>query len=202
MPANGGPIPARAGEPLRQRCRCRRYRAYPRACGGTKGRDGFIGLQDGLSPRVRGNLRAICSTRNRWGPIPARAGEPHRQRSGFRECRAYPRACGGTNEPNVALPPAAGLSPRVRGNRLEHRAFVDRGGPIPARAGEPCSACNRVCSIRAYPRACGGTHRQSPQYMSDLGLSPRVRGNHSAAYFSAAVRGPIPARAGEPADRA
>ena len=115
----------------------------------------------------------------------------------------YPRACGGTVQ-HKRSPLFNGLSPRVRGNRVNHFDFGYlvrglsprvRGNPteahyghgglspraspclrsIPARAGEPS------CGIRAetvYPRACGGTLQP---------ISPcNIR------------HGSIPARAGEP----
>ncbi len=71
----------------------------------------------GLSPRVRGNHAKSDYTFQRWGPIPARAGEPlHRLL--IPTCGgAYPRACGGTDFDAYHDAPASGLSPRVRGNR-------------------------------------------------------------------------------------
>ena len=49
----------------------------------------------GLSPRVRGNQLTERLNRDRFGSIPARAGEPFAV--GKRACgfRVYPRACGG-----------------------------------------------------------------------------------------------------------
>ena len=74
------------------------------------------------------------------GSIPARAGEPHGQRKRKNPERVYPRACGGTYTPAITLQATGGLSPRVRGNRLEGHAGDQH-------------------TMTVYPRACGGTMR-------------------------------------------
>ena len=51
-------IPARAGEPQMTKAVNRGQVVYPRACGGTFGLEGLDSSDDGLSPRVRGNLLA------------------------------------------------------------------------------------------------------------------------------------------------
>ena len=74
--AEGGSIPACAGEP----CACRRWaalaRVYPRVCGGTPSSTGSMLPGLGLSPRVRGNLRLPARPRPPSRSIPACAGEP------------------------------------------------------------------------------------------------------------------------------
>ena len=52
-----GPIPARAGQPGVDYLRRGGARAYPRACGATSMSAHMMALGQGLSPRVRGNLR-------------------------------------------------------------------------------------------------------------------------------------------------
>ena len=52
------------------------------------------------------------------GPIPASAGEPPSWSVTCRLRRAYPRECGGTAAILGLVLAVAGLSPRVRGNRL------------------------------------------------------------------------------------
>ena len=69
----------------------------------------------GLSPRVRGNPRAASAVHVNSGSIPARAGEPANPSSISSTIGVYPRACGGTSSVILTLPPADGLSPRVRG---------------------------------------------------------------------------------------
>ena len=155
--AKAGPIPARAGEPRHAPPRGPRRRAYPRACGGTADDSRFASPDKGLSPRVRGNRRHTAPALRRLRPIPARAGEPNHDIMSPASSRAYPRACGGTRQGRQTTGAGRGLSPRVRGNRRQVGGMHIRLGPIPARAGEPTRARIAVASIRAYPRACGGT---------------------------------------------
>ena len=111
-----------------------------------------------------------------------------------------------------------GLSPRVRGNHVAGMLRVEIDGSIPACAGEPTSV---VCwggldrSIPAcageppdpvfeeipalvYPRVCGGTPWAMYEAAKMQGLSPRVRGNPTAAVRRAFQARSIPACAGEP----
>ena len=70
-----------------------------------------------------------------------------------------------------------GLSPRVRGNPVEYPYVVYRLRSIPACAGEPLSALGAIVDGEVYPRVCGGTHFGFAYDGTDMGLSPRVRGN-------------------------
>ena len=193
-----GSIPARAGEPgIRpplRRCRT----VYPRACGGTISSFMLSSSANGLSPRVRGN-RSGWRVRVRWcGSIPARAGEPGTPTTIAGSVSVYPRACGGTFL-GVA-PPATdyGLSPRVRGNRVELDAVAEPDRSIPARAGEPEQTVGRRRLFGVYPRACGGTKGWLYIALGATGLSPRVRGNRMFRHRFCSNAGSIPARAGEP----
>ena len=132
-----GSIPARAGEPTQHRSGPPDRWVYPRACGGTvNGTFGnIIGL--GLSPRVRGNPRVGLVQRGYAGSIPARAGEPATGLPAPTKWWVYPRACGGTATCPHLLARTAGLSPRVRGNRIQPPQHFVYIRSIPARAGEP-----------------------------------------------------------------
>ena len=175
-----GPIPARAGEPPSPRREPWVRGAYPRACGGTDLRSTSRRLGGGLSPRVRGNLVVTSEDPLAAGPIPARAGEPNKAVFALRSLGAYPRACGGTCSVRPMSGMAGGLSPRVRGNHQAADLGRAGSGPIPARAGEPCSSPTWRTRQRAYPRACGGTGANLIRVRGREGLSPRVRGNHAA----------------------
>ena len=132
-----GSIPARAGEPIgRWRAPVVRW-VYPRTCGGTAPRGCDAGDPEGLSPHVRGNLRALKSVHLAFGSIPARAGEP--ASVCFRLCLpwVYPRTCGGTTRGTHGWRRGMGLSPHVRGNPERSRGSLRDFGSIPARAGEP-----------------------------------------------------------------
>ena len=191
---------------------------YPRACGGTPLHAVHILIQDGLSPRVRGNLAAELARPAGRGSIPARAGEPRMIWQIIPVIKVYPRACGGTVHDIAENDRLIGLSPRVRGEpcggsdanvqlgvypracggtdrRGASRVF---GGVYPARAGEPMPLRLPVPTRGVYPRACGGTLVGSGPSSFDDGLSPRVRGNPYSISAQTEFTGSIPARAGEP----
>ena len=138
-----GSIPACAGEPGDRHYQGPGVGVYPRVCGGTtcckRRRYGIYGL----SPRVRGNPHraGMCV----WWPrsIPACAGEPGIIASCGSTLTVYPRVCGGTPSSLLAWRPDEGLSPRVRGNRVERFRSAVIGGSIPACAGEP--QCGLLC---------------------------------------------------------
>ena len=191
-------IPARAGEPRRPPSRTARPPVYPRACGGTDRAQGSPWQRNGLSPRVRGNRQAYRHRNTRIRSIPVRAGEPLRCRSRPVRRGVYPRACGGTLPVRVEGRGVVGLSPRVRGNRLNMRVGWPMPGSIPARAGEPERAALPLVGKGVYPRACGGTDAPDAQVSAYAGLSPRVRGNPVVGGARRLLYGSIPARAGEP----
>ena len=93
---DAGPIPARAGEPPGRWRWASRCRAYPRAGGGTMSTASGHLNHSGLSPRGRGNLKRARKAGRKFGPIPARAGEPGGISIRLLFSRAYPRAGGGT----------------------------------------------------------------------------------------------------------
>ena len=91
-----GPIPARAGEPIRRdRCNGNKW-AYPRSRGGTSRRRFLQPCWTGLSPLARGNRPDARVGDENLGPIPARAGEPKGGRVKRAWVGAYPRSRGGT----------------------------------------------------------------------------------------------------------
>ena len=69
-----GSIPACAGEPVHVGPCVTRRTVYPRVCGGTTTRIRRLPAKQGLSPRVRGNLRRESGERASNGSIPACAG--------------------------------------------------------------------------------------------------------------------------------
>ena len=128
----------------------------------------------------------------------ASAGEPRTRRIDRRGCRVYPRECGGTRASVFPTPCVRGLSPRVRGNPgSEGRGGVPAGS-IPASAGEPRKRGPRRRSRRVYPRECGGTLLGRLGIINNLGLSPRVRGNHGLRRAFDQPRGSIPRVRGNP----
>ena len=191
-------IPACAGEPRRS-CRHRhRRRVYPRVCGGTGVHQRSVYKLQGLSPRVRGNRADSMVWTTAGRSIPACAGEPNGGLAMMRLVMVYPRVCGGTCHLARGHGAAAGLSPRVRGNRRYSVRSGMRGGSIPACAGEPAAAAAADAMAAVYPRVCGGTEIHGNESHNPDGLSPRVRGNRLAFTALTKASRSIPACAGEP----
>ena len=193
-----GSIPACAGEPWRTGPGIPPVRVYPRVCGGTLSEQADPATGEGLSPRVRGNLRAVAGAGIHAGSIPACAGEPTTAVRNRAALRVYPRVCGGTHWSPFSHPQLSGLSPRVRGNPCGRWMSICIVRSIPACAGEPWPHSTRWPSRGVYPRVCGGTLSVTSSRRSWRGLSPRVRGNRHVSPSKPWRRRSIPACAGEP----
>ena len=152
-----GSIPACAGEPRSRTMPSPRTRVYPRVCGGTGEAHPHVAPNQGLSPRVRGNLVRSRRGEPSWRSIPACAGEPSPWPRPRASTWVYPRVCGGTAPVGPAGGACWGLSPRVRGNHAGARRAAARRGSIPACAGEPAFRRTRYAQGWVYPRVCGGT---------------------------------------------
>ena len=132
------------------------------------------------------------------GPIPARTGQPQRSRRSPGSSRAYPRSHGATRARCRASTEFWGLSPLARGNRLHlHHGHLGRG-PIPARTGQPVVSATTEVINRAYPRSHGATPTRPAKSFLKRGLSPLARGNQLFTSRGVNVKGPIPARTGQP----
>ena len=195
-------IPACAGEPCASLPTSTAPRVYPRVCGGTARSAQHAACHQGLSPRVRGNLGALCFNALPIGSIPACAGEPPAALLARPLLWVYPRVCGGTMRASHSVQRVAGLSPRVRGNRYDVHDVVLATRSIPACAGEPSTSSAPARTTGVYPRVCGGTVSVGERVRHKVGLSPRVRGNPQSGSGSATARWSIPACAGEPLARA
>ena len=193
-----GSIPASAGEPWSAKTHAKRWRVYPRKCGGTR----LVVVDEchtqGLSPQVRGNQPCFAQQWVVVGSIPASAGEPGTSSAPRPPIRVYPRKCGGTSDYARHDWLAAGLSPQVRGNPAAARPMQGGSGSIPASAGEPLADARRQWRYRVYPRKCGGTIYECSPRQTRRGLSPQVRGNLSSLACAISEIGSIPASAGEP----
>ncbi len=191
-------IPAPAGEPKVNVVVVLVIQVYPRACGGTIYQLDMWWLPVGLSPRLRGNPHHFKDYRSVPRSIPAPAGEPVPFPPCIPPSPVYPRACGGTYRTLRNRPKPVGLSPRLRGNLPHEFLFYLCPGSIPAPAGEPPAEPRLTTRSRVYPRACGGTRSLVSLSRRALGLSPRLRGNHSHESVHDQPVGSIPAPAGEP----
>ena len=199
--ATGRSIPACAGEPRPRAFGCRICEVYPRVCGGTPPALPPVAVQQGLSPRVRGNRYDGFRHHHTRGSIPACAGEPGGLYLAELAEEVYPRVCGGTARRRARVAADGGLSPRVRGNLLRQFWGNLLAGSIPACAGEPISGLSRNTAARVYPRVCGGTGGSPKSALKGGGLSPRVRGNRFDRFGKRQDDGSIPACAGEPFKR-
>ena len=193
-----GPIPARAGQPGGRWQAGWPTRAYPRSRGATDKFNDWASRRLGLSPLARGNPIHMCPIAPCRGPIPARAGQPTCARGRRPPAGAYPRSRGATGTTTARVVGYEGLSPLARGNRTPTRRGPGPTGPIPARAGQPPAPCALAILARAYPRSRGATSGLSCSGVVSGGLSPLARGNLTVQRHVMLVRGPIPARAGQP----
>ena len=134
-------IPACTGEPVAGCVAGCVAGVYPRVYGGTVTQPvtqpATQPETQGLSPRVRGNpltrrTMTICCR-----SIPACTGEPFYKDQRDLIRRVYPRVYGGTRLFFRIENRIRGLSPRVRGNRLDRRQPRHKHRSIPACTGEP-----------------------------------------------------------------
>ena len=193
-----GSIPACAGEPQRQMRLLPMSRVYPRVCGGACRPMRSLTRRWGLSPRVRGSLRRARERLSRSRSIPACAGEPSNRWVGIVPDKVYPRVCGGAYETSSGTGAHGGLSPRVRGSRLQRKHLHCRLRSIPACAGEPSRAAAAKRQSTVYPRVCGGAAVLDELHSPPDGLSPRVRGSRAELPHWSDMKRSIPACAGEP----
>ena len=191
-------IPACAGEPHSARRNESPDRVYPRVCGGTCLMLWRLCVLRGLSPRVRGNHRLLCTVCPWPRSIPACAGEPRCAGLDCDRTRVYPRVCGGTGRRPTLFAVELGLSPRVRGNLAAELFSQNPHRSIPACAGEPAAGAGCGVAGEVYPRVCGGTPASRKMDTLTMGLSPRVRGNQGAVAAASVRCRSIPACAGEP----
>ncbi len=151
----------------------------------------------GLSPRARGNAAASSRLPLLGGAIPASAGERSGARRLRRHPRGYPRERGGTESLKMRRYVASGLSPRARGNDGPRCRRLCSPGAIPASAGERLGTPWFPLGAGGYPRERGGTSAVGRLAPTIGGLSPRARGNGPPPPRARALRGAIPASAGE-----
>ena len=171
-----GSIPALVGEPAWQAAGAGQSGVYPRTCGGTclsrPRAPGCSGLSPhlrgnppaeetraflvwGLSPHLRGNPQRNRERRQRDGSIPALAGEPTNADTRLEASWVYPRTCGGTMQDSPGTQMARGLSPHLRGNRLDAIHELLFVGSIPALAGEPLAVARGLFAAGSIPALAG-----------------------------------------------
>ncbi len=171
---------------------------YPRGCGGTTDDRQVHLCRSGLSPRVRGDRLPATLESIIAGSIPAGAGGPKDRNSTNPHKMVYPRGCGETTGTVSQVLTELGLSPRVRGDRLPATLESIIAGSIPAGAGGPKDRNSTNPHKMVYPRGCGETTGTVSQVLTELGLSPRVRGDRLQRVARRNSERSIPAGAGGP----
>ena len=89
-----------------------------------------------------------------------------------------------------------GSSPRMRGTRHHARLETVETGIIPAYAGNTRERHGTVSDRRDHPRVCGEHTTHDLFVVAELGSSPRMRGTRNHRRGGNALRGTIPAYAG------
>ena len=193
-----GSIPAWAGKPFAAAGTSIPTEVYPRVGGETAGdaSDGSAG--GGLSPRGRGNRSPCASSAHQARSIPAWAGKPQGTCACCQHPQVYPRVGGETAFTRMLPCPAAGLSPRGRGNRLVNGVIRSVVRSIPAWAGKPPDGSTDRSPSAVYPRVGGETVNVVHTAAPSSGLSPRGRGNLPQRDDRYLRLGSIPAWAGKP----
>ena len=133
--ADGGIIPAYAGNPRGLRWRVVSHKDHPRVCGEHRFGSRETQREWGSSPRMRGTLRRMRRVFFLPGIIPAYAGNTCRTRSADSTSRDHPRVCGEHMLEIEAVGEIRGSSPRMRGTRVVADNYGLAVGIIPAYAG-------------------------------------------------------------------
>ncbi len=191
-------IPACAGNTQAAGHRTREGAVHPRVCGEHQvaGSLGFWLV--GSSPRVRGTPAQVLSDDQPLRFIPACAGNTRRAQRIRGWPSVHPRVCGEHRQERAAELHGSGSSPRVRGTlgtlwlepdsaavhpRVcgEHRVIRicrtwPRGSSPRVRGTPACTACRRW-RARFIP-ACAGNTTGASEKSTELGVHPRVCGEH------------------------
>ena len=155
-------------------------------------------MQEGLSPRGRGNHAQAREHQSGRRSIPAWAGKPVSLRLSASTLKVYPRVGGETAQVPRYRGRSKGLSPRGRGNRKLRILGSPFNGSIPAWAGKPSAASRRSRHGKVYPRVGGETRFFNALCRDSAGLSPRGRGNQRRRPRRQRQNRSIPAWAGKP----
>ena len=193
---HGGIIPALAGNTFGISPPCARMRDHPRACGEHSATLFSWIFIMGSSPRLRGTQPQHPWRRRCPGIIPALAGNTAKTICTHRNRRDHPRACGEHFIASNVATRLMGSSPRLRGTRAGSWGWRRPNRIIPALAGNTKRVTWNARPSGDHPRACGEHITPNPLANAILGSSPRLRGTRIVGYCGHAVRGIIPALAG------
>ena len=148
-------IPAYAGNTWRSSRWACRPRDHPRVCGEHLPFSRWVSIQPGSSPRMRGTHGSSSLVSFLLGIIPAYAGNT-KSVSVWSSCGwDHPRVCGEHPIRRDRRGQRGGSSPRMRGTRVGVLQCGDRGGIIPAYAGNTRCRLPRAARWWDHPRVCG-----------------------------------------------
>ena len=212
-----GIIPAYAGNTTPRPTRGSRPRDHPRICGEHPSVLAYSSRLEGSSPHMRGTLPSFYHVHDLAGIIPAYAGNTWIV-GGFGGFNGdHPRICGEHPPDNYHPPPARRDHPRICGEHLVYTSVAFalpgssphmRGTPttalfhyratgiIPAYAGNTCVIRVAGASRWDHPRICGEHRKWLIQDTPSGGSSPHMRGTLTTSTPKFALRGIIPAYAG------
>ena len=152
-----GSIPASAGEAGYFKFFRDLAGVDPRERGGSRRCNFRLSASAGRSPRARGKRVLVGRRVDRWGSIPASAGEALRSNTTCKSSRVDPRERGGSQTEPGAGAASRGRSPRARGKRESCRSVWTLKRSIPASAGEASTAWTPEPCARVDPRERGGS---------------------------------------------
>ena len=153
-------------------------------------------LRVGSSPRLRGTPGFSTPPLRQQGIIPALAGNTHTDSWSAATNGDHPRACGEHSTGTVLSWLSMGSSPRLRGTLWPNSVSSNMNGIIPALAGNTTMGTRRTAGCRDHPRACGEHAYTATRDMPASGSSPRLRGTQTVLKLADALKGIIPALAG------
>ena len=174
-----GIIPAYAGNTRQAEILLPNDWDHPRVCGEHAAVRNAPEYPSGSSPRMRGTLIGGLLDKAQEGIIPAYAGNTRLPVVRDLRVRDHPRVCGEHDFCLEYVTDARGSSPRMRGTHHENGIDSQRGGIIPAYAGNTMRPPPPLWRLEDHPRVCGEHILPDCVKPSGMGSSPRMRGTPS-----------------------
>ena len=136
-------------------------------------------LDQGSSPRIRGELGIKIPMDLVGGIIPANTGRISAELHHRRQSPDHPREYGENLMVVIGLGPFEGSSPRIRGECVAEHPRVAGQGIIPANTGRMDWLLADTQACTDHPREYGENKPSASSLVAWLGSSPRIRGEYS-----------------------
>ena len=130
----------------------------------------------GSSPRVWGQADEYTRADYRFRIIPTRVGTSQAMRAATYRARDHPHACGDKALKQRPYTVYKGSSPRVWGQAVRCRSYMQAYRIIPTRVGTRKISIDLCVMLWDHPHACGDKTRYRNAPCQFLGSSPRVWG--------------------------